>query len=62
MNRYNFVLKHILPSSKVIMVTGDHPLTAKAIARNVGIISDGSETVEDIAKRRGVSIGEVNPK
>jgi len=44
------------------MVTGDHPVTAKAIARSVGIISDSSETVEDIAKRRGVSVDEVNPK
>merc|ERR1711962_555616 len=32
---------------KVIMVTGDRPITAKAIARSVGIISDGQETVED---------------
>ncbi|CAH2319010.1 potassium-transporting ATPase alpha chain 2 [Pelobates cultripes] len=45
---------------KVIMVTGDHPITAKAIARSVGIISSESETAEDIAERLQVPITSVN--
>lgn len=43
---------------KVIMVTGDHPATAKSIAKQVHIIRD--PTQEDIARERGVPVSEVD--
>merc|ERR1711881_38182 len=56
------VLKCRSAGIKVIVVTGDHPITAKAIARSVGIISEGTETVEDIAAQRGCGVKDVNPR
>ncbi len=56
------VLKCRSAGIRVIMVTGDHPITAKAIAKSVGIISEDSETIEDIATRMNVSVNDVKPE
>ncbi|XP_054043748.1 LOW QUALITY PROTEIN: potassium-transporting ATPase alpha chain 1, partial [Rissa tridactyla] len=56
------VLKCRTAGIRVIMVTGDHPITAKAIAAAVGIISEGSETPEEVAARLRVPLERVDPR
>lgn len=47
---------------KVTMITGDHPITSKAIAKAVGIFSEDTQTVEDIARSRGIDVDQVDPQ
>ena len=46
---------------RVFMVTGDHPLTAEAIARKVGIIQYGV-TAEELAKKRKCDLEMIDPR
>ena len=43
---------------KVVMVTGDHPITARAIARNIGLIT--LPTREDVAREKGIHPNQVD--
>ena len=45
------MLTFIKAGIKVVIVTGDHPVTARAIARSVNIMP--GETIDEVAKRTG---------
>ena len=47
---------------KVIMVTGDQPVTATAIARKVKIFDEGVKTANEIAEEQGISLTEALSK
>jgi len=53
------VIKCKTAGIKVIMVTGDQPVTAAAIARKVNIFDESIETVNEIAERKGVPLESV---
>lgn len=45
---------------KIVMITGDHPLTAATVAKKVGIISKGNLTAQEVADKMGVPLNEVD--
>ncbi|CAF1597765.1 unnamed protein product, partial [Adineta ricciae] len=61
-NAVTAIEKCRLAGVKVILVSGDHPVTTCALARRLTIFSPESETVEDVAIRLGVPVDRVGPR
>ncbi|CAF1577370.1 unnamed protein product [Rotaria sp. Silwood1] len=51
-----------LAGVKVILISGDHPVTACALAKRLTIFSAESETVEDVAIKLGIPVERVEPR
>ncbi|CAF1250566.1 unnamed protein product [Adineta steineri] len=56
----DMIKKCRLAGIKMIMITDDNAVVAKATARAANIISNDSETIEDIAERLGIPVESVN--
>ncbi|CAF3808447.1 unnamed protein product [Rotaria sordida] len=61
-NTVKAIEKCRLADVKVILISGDHPVTACALARRLTIFSSESETVEDVAIRLGIPVERVEPR
>lgn len=55
------ILKIRSAGVKIVVATGDHPITAKAIARLTNIISEHNETIEEVARRLALPIQQIDP-
>ncbi|CAF0938261.1 unnamed protein product [Adineta steineri] len=61
-NAVTAIEKCRLAGVKVILISGDHPVTSCALAKRLTIFSPESETVEDVAIRLGVPVDRVGPR
>ncbi|CAF4887224.1 unnamed protein product, partial [Rotaria socialis] len=51
-----------LAGVKVILISGDHPVTVCALAKRLTIFSPESETVEDVAIKLNIPVERVEPR
>lgn len=61
-NASSAIEKCRLAGVKVILISGDHPVTACALAKRLNIFSPESETVEDVAIKLGIPVERVGPR